>query len=53
LGISARLLTATAAVRGERFRVNEDAVGDQQNPQVATALDGTSLFVWQSGLSGA
>ena len=52
-GISARLLTATAAVRGERFRVNEDAAGDQQNPQVATGTDGSSLFVWQSGASGA
>ena len=51
-GISARMLTAGGSVRGERFRVNEVALGDQQNVQVTTLSDGASLFVWQTGKPG-
>jgi len=51
-GVSARLLTATGSVRGERFRINEVGEGDQANPQVVTMPDGASLFVWQTGKPG-
>ncbi len=51
-GISARLLTATGSVRGERFRINEITAGEQQNVHVTPLSDGSSLFVWQSGKAG-
>ncbi|MEY3275477.1 MAG: hypothetical protein RL153_743, partial [Verrucomicrobiota bacterium] len=51
-GISARLLTAAGSVRGERFRINEVGVGEQQNAQVIPLADGASLFVWQTGRPG-
>ena len=51
-GIAARLLTASGSVRGERFRVNEIAEGEQQNSQAIALADGSSLFVWQSGKPG-
>jgi len=51
-GISARLLTAVGSVRGERFRINEVGVGEQQNAQVTPLSDGASLFVWQTGKPG-
>ena len=51
-GISARLLTATGSVRGERFRINQITAGEQQNVQVTPLSDGSSLFVWQSGRPG-
>lgn len=52
-GISARLLTATGIAKGERFRINQDAVGDQENAAVTTFADGSSLIVWQSGKLGS
>lgn len=51
-GISARLLTASGSVRGERFRINEVGVGEQQNSQVTALSDGATLFVWQTGRPG-
>lgn len=52
-GISARLMTAAGVARGERFRVNQEAAGDQENPQIAALSNGSSLVAWQSGTLGA
>jgi hypothetical protein len=51
-GVSAQLLTASGSVRGERFRINEIAAGDQQNVQSVMMADGATLFVWQGGKPG-
>jgi len=51
-GISARLMTANGVARGDRFRVNEQGAGEQENASVAMFRDGASLFVWQSGPKG-
>jgi len=52
-GISARLMTAMGVARGERFRVNEQAAGDQENPQITALTNGSSLVAWQSGAVGS
>jgi len=52
LGISARRLSGQLAGLSS-LRVNEDGVGDQQNPQVAILPDGSNLIVWQSGVRDA
>lgn len=52
-GISARLMTPSGVARGDRFRVNEAGVGEQENASVAMFQDGASLLVWQSGAKGS
>ncbi|MDX1952136.1 MAG: fibronectin type III domain-containing protein [Verrucomicrobiota bacterium] len=52
MGISARRLTPTFAGGQSSFRVNSIGEGDQQNPQAARLLDGSTLFVWQGGEFG-
>jgi hypothetical protein len=52
-GISARLMTPSGVARGDRFRVNESASGEQENASVAMFRDGSSLLVWQSGAKGS
>jgi len=54
LGIVARWLDSTLGpgVYGS-FRVNSIGVGEQERPQVATASNGSAVFVWQGGRSGA
>jgi hypothetical protein len=47
-GISARRLSGQLSGLSS-LRVNEDSVGDQENPQVAILADGSNLIVWQSG----
>ncbi|HRI13468.1 MAG TPA: hypothetical protein PLX89_10715 [Verrucomicrobiota bacterium] len=51
-GISARRLTGQLTGLSS-VRVNENGVGDQENPQVASLAGGGSLIVWQSGKRGA
>ncbi|MCW5556719.1 MAG: fibronectin type III domain-containing protein [Verrucomicrobiae bacterium] len=48
LGVSARRLSGQLAGLSS-LRVNQDGVGDQENPQVAILSDGSNLIVWQSG----
>jgi hypothetical protein len=49
-GISARRLDSTLSpVVFAPFRVNQQTVGNQQNPQVAILPDGAAAFVWQGG----
>ncbi|MFM7103309.1 MAG: hypothetical protein ACKO3N_19335 [Verrucomicrobiota bacterium] len=52
LGISARRVTVDGSPLGSAFRVNVQAEGDQESPQVALLADGSALIVWQSGASG-
>lgn len=51
-GISARRLSGQLSGLSS-LRVNEDGVGDQENPQVAILSDGGNLIVWQSGVRGS
>jgi len=54
LGIAARWLDSTLGpgVYGS-FRVNSIGLGEQERPQVATASNGSAVFVWQGGRVGA
>lgn len=52
LGISARRVTADGSPLGSAFRVNVQAEGDQEAPQVALLADGSAFIVWQSGPQG-
>jgi len=47
-GISVRRLSGQLSGLSS-LRVNEDPLGDQENPQAAILADGSSLIVWQSG----
>src|SRR5262245_14299011 len=50
IGISARRLDNTLAPSVlAPFRVNQQTVGNQQNPQVALLPSGAAAFVWQGG----
>ncbi|MBN8246759.1 MAG: hypothetical protein J0L84_04870 [Verrucomicrobia bacterium] len=51
-GVSARRLSGQLSGLSS-LRVNEDSVGDQQNPQVVILADGSNLIVWQSGVREA
>jgi hypothetical protein len=52
LGISAEKLNGTLSGTLDAFRVNQQDVGDQQNPRVALLNGGGAVFVWQGGLEG-
>src|SRR5688572_5712192 len=52
LGISARRLNANLSGSFGVFRVNEGAIGDQENVRVAMLKDGGAVFVWQGGRGG-
>lgn len=52
LGVSARRLNGTLSGELGVFRVNEQGVGDQENPQVAMLKNGGAVFVWQGGQPG-
>jgi hypothetical protein len=49
LGIRAAALDNNLMATGERFRVNVNAAGDQEHPQVALLNGGGAAFVWQGG----
>ena len=49
LGISARRLNSSLSGSFGVFRVNEQGVGDQQNPKVTLLKSGGGVFVWQGG----
>jgi hypothetical protein len=52
LGISARRLDRNLAGVMSTIRVNEQAQGDQERPQVAMLKGGGAAFTWQSGALG-
>jgi hypothetical protein len=52
-GIAARRIGVDGTSRGERFRVNVEGTGQQENASVVTLTNGSRLFVWQGGLLGA
>jgi len=54
LGIGARYLDSTGSpgVFGS-FRINQQAAGDQQRPQLALYPDGSAAFVWEGGNSNS
>src|SRR5690348_12105260 len=47
LGIGARRLDGSFSGVLSPFKVNDQAAGDQQLPQVAMTKDGGAVFVWQ------
>src|SRR5439155_23901185 len=49
LGISARRINSNLSGAFGVFRVNEQGVGDQQNPKVTLLKNGGAVFVWQGG----
>src|SRR5438034_3135854 len=49
LGISARRINSNLSGSFGVFRVNEQGVGDQQNPKVTLLKNGGAVFVWQGG----
>jgi hypothetical protein len=49
LGIRAAALNNAFSPIGETFRVNVNAKGDQEHPQVALLNGGGAAFVWQGG----
>jgi hypothetical protein len=49
LGIRAAALDNNLTATGERFRVNVNAAGDQEHPQVTLLNGGGAVFVWQGG----
>jgi hypothetical protein len=51
-GISARRLDGTFSQVFSNFRVNQQGVGDQENPQVSLLNGGGAAFVWQGGRQG-
>src|SRR5258706_1409590 len=52
-GIAARYIDSTLSPGiFASFRVNQQAAGQQQRPQVAALPDGGAVFVWQGGTSG-
>ncbi len=52
-GIAARRIGLDGSPRGERFRVNIEGIGQQENVSVVTLANGARLFVWQGGTLGA
>jgi hypothetical protein len=52
LGISAVRLDASLSAQFGVQRVNQQGVGDQENPQVAMLNNGGAVFVWQGGPRG-
>ena len=52
LGISARRLDLNGSTVGAAFRVNEGGAGDQEAAKLAVLSNGSTLFVWQSGVRG-
>ena len=52
LGISAQRIDVSLSGTLAPFRVNEQAAGDQENPQVALLNNGSAVFVWQGGKYG-
>ena len=49
LGIRAAALDSNLAAAGDPFRVNVNAAGDQEHPQVTLLNGGGAAFVWQGG----
>ena len=52
LGISAQRIDVSLSGTLAPFRVNEQAAGDQENPQLALLNNGGAVFVWQGGAYG-
>jgi len=52
LGISARRLGASMSGEFGTIRINQNAVGDQENPKVALASGDGAMVVWQGGAFG-
>jgi len=53
LGIGARVLNLDSGTASPQiFRVNQQALFDQQNPSIATLSDGSAIVAWQSGKVG-
>ena len=49
LGISAQRLDSSLSPTLGSFRINQQAAGDQENPQLALLKNGGAVFVWQGG----
>ncbi|EEF61500.1 fibronectin type III domain-containing protein [Pedosphaera parvula] len=52
LGISVQKLDNTFSRSFAPFRVNQQSVADQENPQVSLLNNGGAAFVWQGGQQG-
>lgn len=53
LGISAQAVDSNFAPKASAFRVNQQAAGDQENPQVVLLKNGGAAFIWQGGPVGS
>ena len=52
LGISAVRVSPDGLAAPSSFKINEQTVGDQENPQLTVLKGGETLIVWQGGVYG-